>query len=243
MRHKFGLGFLSLIISIISLAFSFNPTLTGNVIGTNVNTSYFYFISLVFFILSILIFTSRKTLDAIIIPGGQEKQERTERAVKEYLGGGANILLISGRIDKPIKTSEIYSTYKRLRSYGIKPGEMVVEGKSANTLENVLFSLEKLKKRGAHDVGIASNPTHLDRFEYVIKKAKEEGIVDKDFRVHRLETSETAGQWIYGVVSNWLYEYELRHGLKNAEKPWFHKPIKKVIDYFSRKAREKPKEK
>ena len=60
------------------------------------------------------------------------------------------------------------------------------------------------------------------------------GIIDKDFRIHRLDTSETLGEWIYGVASNMLYKYELRRGLSNAEKPWFHKVIKKVVDYAAR---------
>ena len=215
MWNKWPLGFSFLIISAIFLIISFNPSLTGNVVGTNTNAPYFYFISLVFFILSILIFVSRKTLDAILIPTGtpEADKRRTDRAVKEYIGGGSHVLMITGRIDQPVKTSQVYNIYKRLRSYGIKPGEMRVEGKSANTLENVLFSLEKLKKMGAHEVGIASNPTHLDRFEYVIKKAKEEGIVDKDFRVHRLPTSETFGEWAYGVLANLKYRYKLRKGL------------------------------
>ena len=33
----------------------------------------------------------------------------------------------------------------------------------------------------------------------------------------------------------------LRKGLKNAERPWFHKPIKKVVSYFAEKAKEKQK--
>ena len=242
MRYKFAIGFFFLLIAIVSLLFSFNQSMTGNAIGTNGNTSYFYLISLISFIFSFLILTSRQTLDAILIPTGDLSPElkRTRRAYEE--GGKDQIYLISGRIDRPLTPErENYRIYKQLREHGVPVRNIKIEAKSGTTLENVLESLKKLKQMGAHDVGIASYRTHLDRFEYVINKAKEEGLIGEDFRIHRLPVSETWGEHIYGVVSNLLYKYELRNGLQNAEKPWFHKPIKKVIDYFARISREKPK--
>ncbi|MCX6749235.1 MAG: YdcF family protein [Candidatus Pacearchaeota archaeon] len=139
--------------------------------------------------------------------------KRTKKAYEEGKENKGQVYLISGRIDKPLKTSQVYSIYKQLRGYDIHPRQMLIEGKSANTLENVLFSLEKLKKRGAHDIGIASSPIHLDRFEYIIKKAKEKGIIDKNFRVHRLETDESFKEWFYGVLANLKEKYRLRKGI------------------------------
>ncbi len=237
MRNKLSKGIFFLALSFLFLLVSFSPRLSGGTIGVNTHISLSFIISIIFFFLAILVFVARQTLDAIMIPTGtfEADKRRTERAYEEGKEEKGQIYLISGRIDKPIKTSQVYAIYKQLRSHDIRLGNIIIEGKSANTLENVLFSLEKLKKRGAHDVGIASNPIHLDRFEYVIKKAKEEGIIDKDFRVHRLEVPETPGEHIYGVVSNWLYRYELRKGLAHAEKPWFHKWIKKIISYIAEK--------
>jgi uncharacterized SAM-binding protein YcdF (DUF218 family) len=222
MRRRNGLSILSLIASAIFLLISFKPSLTGGFIGINLDISPLYLISSVFFLVSILIFATRQTLDAIMIPTGTREadKERTDKAVEEYyLGRGADFLLISGRIDRPIETSQVYDIYKRLKGYGIKQEEVQVEGRSANTLENVLFSLEKLKKRGAKDVGIASNPMHLDRFEYIIEKAKESGIIDRDFRVHRLETSEDLKQKWYELLAGLKYRYKLREGIPAEYKP------------------------
>ncbi|MEK6847578.1 MAG: ElyC/SanA/YdcF family protein [Nanoarchaeota archaeon] len=240
MRNKFAYGIPFLLIAIISLLFSFNQSMTGNAIGTNGNTSYIYLISLISFILSFLILTSKQTLDAILIPTGDLSPDlkRTKKTFEK--GGKEQVYLISGRIDQPLtRERENYRIYKELRDHGVRAGNIRIEAKSGTTLENVIESLEKLKKMGARDVGIASYPTHLDRFEYIIKKAKEEGLVDEDFRVHRLGVPETWGEHIYGVISNLLYKYELRNGLQRVEKPWFHKPIKKVISYFADRAKEK----
>lgn len=140
-------GIYFLIMSAVFLLISFNPTLTSGVIGANTEISSSYLISIIFFLVSSLIFASRQTLDTIMIPTGPSykiDRERTDRAVQEdeavqrEEGEESNqIYLISGRIDEPVKTSQVYEIYKRLRDSGIKPKEMVVEGKSANTLENI----------------------------------------------------------------------------------------------------------
>ncbi len=207
MRHKNPVGFSLLVLSAVFLLISLNPTITGSIIGVNEKISPVYLVSLIFFISSVLIFASRQTLDAIMIPTGSYKtdKERTERAYEEGKDKPGQVYLITGRIDKPVKTSQVYSIYKQLRSYGIKPGKIRIEGKSANTLE-------KLKQMGAHDVGIASNPTHLDSFEDLIKEAKKEGIAGNDLRVHRLTAPESFRDWVYGIVHRTIYRYELAHG-------------------------------
>ena len=212
MRHKKQKGFYFLMISLIFFMVQFNFNLTGNVVGFNASFSYFRIIGIVTFLISILIFASRQTLDAIMIPTGQEENERVDRAYEEGKKNEDQIYLISGKIDKPTKSSEVYKIYKRLRGYGIKPKDIKLEAKSKNTLENVLLSLEKLKKMGAHDIGIASYPKHLDRFEDLIEEAKKEGIIDKNFKVHRLETPESFEQWFYGILHRAVYRYELAHG-------------------------------
>jgi uncharacterized SAM-binding protein YcdF (DUF218 family) len=247
MRHKHKKGFFFLIISAIFLLISFKPTIIGAVVGISSEFSYSYIISIVFFLASVLIFASRQTLDAIMIPTGdyETDKQRTDRAIQEdkdvkegHPKKSHQVYLISGRIDKPIKTSQVNEIYKRLRSYGIKPKNIRIEGKSKNTLENVLFSLEKLKKMGVHDVGIASYPTHLDRFEDLIKEAKKEGIIYKNFRVHRLETPENLKQKLYGIIHQAVYRYELAHGgLKNVGESRLQqikRKLTRIIDKISK---------
>lgn len=197
------------------MLFSFIPTITGATIGTLQSFSYLHIIGFAFFLISILIFASKQTLDVIIIPTGPSYEidkERTEKALEEYKKEKGSVFMITGRIDEPKRNSQVYKIYQHLRNSGLKPSQMIVEGKSRNTIENVLFSLEKLKKKGAKDIGIASNPSHLDRFEYVIQKSKEEGIVNENFRVHRLETPENLREKIYGFLADMKTRYKLRKG-------------------------------
>ena len=91
---------------------------------------------------------------------------------------------------------------------------MVVEPQARNTIENVLYSLEKIKKRGGTDVGIVSYPRHLDRFENIIKRGKEEGVIDKNFEIYRIPTKyeEAPREKVYEFLSRILGRYKLRHG-------------------------------
>ena len=170
-------------------------------------------------IVAFLIFASRQTLDAIMIPTGgyEENAKRTKRAAERYANGGGKILLISGAIEKPVKTSQVYEIEKQLRSYGIKPSQIMVEGKSKSTLDNMLYSLEKLKKIGAKKIGIAAPTSQLDRFESIIHQAKKEGLVDKDFTIYRLRVPEDFKKRIYGTVARLVYDYKLSRGLRYAK--------------------------
>jgi len=223
---KRKIGSFILIISIIILLISSITQITGNVISENFPniTNYLFIIGLTLLFLSYFILGHKKSLDAIIIPTGPSNEigrERAERAVKE--NEEIDYFLISGNINKPsnvknrLKGSQQQSIYKELRNHGIKPSEMRIEGKSKDTIENVLNSFEKLKKSGAKDIGISSNPSHLDRFEEIIDRAKKEGIIDKDFRIYRLETKETPGMKLYGVLANIMNDYKLRKGIRNRD--------------------------
>jgi len=226
---------LGIFLFVIALIFFFisNPfNLTGNVIGGSIEFDYLFIIGIVFLIASFVAFVSRQSLDAIVIPTGgsyETDMARADEAVKEYYTGkGAKKLIISGGLGgKPVSKSQRADIYRRLREYRIKPSEMGIEGTSRNTLENLLNVLEKLKKKGAKDVGIASNPSHLDRFEDILEQAKKEGIASKDFKIYRLETPESFGDKFYGILSRLFYRYKLSKGLEEAKKrktpSWFRK--------------------
>ena len=173
-------------------------------------------LALVLFGISVFLLITRKSLDAIIIPLGDPiEKKRVGRAIEEYnkemeedpKGKHAYFVISGERGNVDLKDSERYMTYNELRKHDIKPSQMVIEGKSYNTMENILNSLKEIKKRGGREVGIASYPWHLKRFDYIIGQAKKEGIVDKDFKIHRLETSETVKEEIYGILSYLLEKY------------------------------------
>ena len=155
MRRKLLLGFLFLIASIASFLLSYQENFTGAVIGTNAGLSYFYLASLIFSIMALLIFASRQTLDAIMIPTGgyEENSKRTKRALEEYdFGRGAKYVLISG--GTPAQDLQIY---RKLRKAGVEKKRIGLEEKSNSTLDNVLYSIEALKESGVKDLGIASS--------------------------------------------------------------------------------------
>ncbi|MEX2017478.1 MAG: YdcF family protein [Candidatus Pacearchaeota archaeon] len=227
--------FLLLTFVILSLPY---VSMTGNVINElSLGKSIVNLLALVFFIVSVFLFLARKSLDAIIIPlGDPVYKKRVKRAEKEYdeeveadpKGKHAYFVISGEQGNVPLKDSERYMTYNELRKHGINPSQMMVEGSSHNSMENILNSLERIKKKGGKDVGIASYPWHLERFNYIIDEAKKEGIVDKNFKIHRLETSETVKESVYGILAYLLERYNLRHGFKGysrdknsfVEKAW-----------------------
>jgi|SRR3989344_527262 len=216
MNKKIGLIFL--MISIILFIIP-SISITGNIIAEKfLNNSYFFISGLIFLFISFLILASRQSLDAIIIPTGPSIEigkERADIAAEAYKERQAKLLLISGK-DSAKKDSQRYAIYKELRRYGIKPGEIRIEHASRDTIENILFSLKKIKERGLRDIGIASNPSHLDRFEMIIERAKKEGIIDDNFKIYRLETKETFGESVYGFFANLFNRYKLRHGIEKS---------------------------
>jgi len=205
-----------LLLSVFLFSLNFSPNLTGAFV--NGNQSIFNILTLlgfVFLMASFIIFTSRQTLDAIIIPTGgfKENAKRTKRALAEYEKRGTKYFVISGEKEKPkLRESHRNQIYRELRKYGIKPSQMKIEGKSKNTLENALYSLKKL--RGFKDIGIVSYPEHLERFEYIVKKAKEGGEIPKDVTIHQIKTKQTLQEWIYGTLANIKERYRLRKGIK-----------------------------
>ena len=123
---------------------SYNTAFTGGVIGTDTTPSLLYLVSMIFIIASLFIFVSRQTLDAIMIPTGgyEENTKRIRRALEEYdFGKGAKYVLISGGTP-----TQDFQIYRKLRQAGVEKKKIRLEGKSNSTLDNVLYSLETLKK-------------------------------------------------------------------------------------------------
>ncbi len=239
---KRRIGLFILIISILILVL--NPLITGKVISeSSFSSPLLYFLGLFLLFLSFKIISYKKSLDAIIIPTGpniETARGRAKRAAEEYDKKGSEVLIISGFVipgKYKLKGTQQQEIYKILRKHGIKPSQMRVEGKSKDTIENILYSSEILKKLGARDIGIASEPSHLSRFERIIEAAKKEGYIDEDFKFHRLETEESMASGIYGILANVLTDYKLRKGIDNARKsgnPRWVESLKSFLGKFYR---------
>jgi len=213
---------LSPIVFTIGLVFilaNFSPTLTGKVISDVGIISYFSWIGLVFILGSLLMFVSRKSLDSIIIPTGGDSRidmERTKEGKKAYQNKKEEYFVISGNImnsagDKS-KTRDILN---ELKSQGIDPSQITIEGKSKDSIGNIINSFKKIKQRGGKKVGIVSYDDHLDRFEDIFNKAQGEGLIDSDFKLYKVPTTENNKEKFYEVLAHVLHKYKLRNGIGN----------------------------
>lgn len=206
MRNRLGKGIFFLLLAFLFLLISFNPKISGGVIGVSTDFSLSFIAGLVFFIFAIIIFASRQALDAIIIPTGTLEADilRAETAEKEksrLKSGGWYV--ISGYYPhgdiKGTRESQDYRIYKHLREHGIIPREMIVEGRAHDTLENTIYSLKKIKQKAEKkgrtetlDIGITTYHGHFKRFKDFYEKAVKKGMIGKgDFRLHEIPTPET----------------------------------------------------
>jgi len=232
-KRIFALGFFLLGVIILIIFGNFN--LTGDVISDYINFSYIpNVIALTLIFLSLILFMARKGIDAIVIPtGGGEFDEKEgmyqmdrDRARTALEHGGdlekEGYFVISGYMGgnkKEISEGQSYSIYKFLRRHGIKPSQMMVEGKSHDTLQNVVYTLKKIKAREQKegdekpwDVAFVSYPGHLNRFEDFVKQAEKKGIVGQgDFIFHKIPTGEE-------TLEERKYENNLLRKLKHLHK-------------------------
>ena len=191
-----------------------NISITGNVISDYIqNFSFQNIIGLAIIFISLFLLIERKSLDAIPTGGGvfDEKEgmysQDRDRARTALEHGGdleeKGYFVISGykgKNKKEISEGQSYSIYKFLRRHGIKPKDMVVEGQSHDTLQNVVYTLKKIKakeqkegdKRPWH-IAFVSYPRHLERFEDFVEQAEKKGIVNKgDFIFHKIPTGKNS---------------------------------------------------
>ena len=207
------LPFVLLFAGFVFLFLSIDITFTGAVVGTDIqikNTLFFIF-SLTFFIISLLLFVANKSLEALVIPTGtlEASKRRVETDMRSYINTREPkpYVFVSGEINRdeggrPKKESQQYLIYKELRKhYGLKPSDLIIEGKSRDTLENFLYLIKKMKRKGINHMKIATNPSQYWRFKLFEREAKREGLVDDSFEVEPIYTSETPREFVYGVVA------------------------------------------
>ena len=212
-------------ISITLFFLSSNFGITGGIIGVKqFNFSFVQILSLIFFMGFLLVFSSKKTLDVLIVPTGDgiQNPKRAKKAIEEWDKDEIGKIMISGRVDKNsenkiknLRNSERYSIYKTLREGKIKPYEISISG-GKDSVENILYSFDKIKN--VKSVGIISYPEHLKRFEYIFKKAKKEGIISKDTELMEIPTEQSLKEYFYGKVANLREYWVLRNGIKNRSK-------------------------
>ena len=240
MKIKRKIGILFLIVSLIFLFKKTNFNITGNFINNYFQRTFLFqhFLGLVLLVISMILLTSntKKSLEAIIVPTGVKKAniKRGKKAGENYNVYKRQYFIISGAPEEPLKKSGRASIYRELRKYGIKPLQMNIEGKSRDSLENVIYSLKKLRKN-TKKISFVSSPWHVKKFKYIIEKAKQEGYVPKDLEVEYITTNQNIKDTLYGILALIKEKYKLRKGIDYALK---HKTgkignlIKKLINWF-----------
>ena len=228
---KKKLAIFSFVLALILFAIGFNFNLTGNVIGSSFLTysSFLHLLGLGFLIGSVLLLTSKKSLDYLIVPTGQGNENilRTEKALKEWDKGYIQKIAISGKREGSLKDSERAQIYNALIKKDIKPKNIFISG-GKDSKENIEYFFKKLGKLGkeVHDIGIVSYPSHLDRFEIYFEQAKQKGLIPKDTKLHRIETNETSKEETYGILAKLKDKYP---ALKYLNEKTFVGPLIKNI--------------
>jgi len=225
------LNFVGFALFLISLGIIFLGmfSITGHVISDKKYFSLTNIIGFALLFLSFILMTSRKSLEAIVIPAGKKEENKTRaKRGRDYYNNDEQYFIISGgRGDEPLRESDMAEIYnelreaEKLRIYGkkpkIKPSQIVVEGRSADTLENVLYSLQKLKSNTG-EITFVSYPLHLRKMRMIMKKAREEGLVPGGLKERYVPTSQNISEFIYGVLALAKEKYRLRNGIKEAQK-------------------------
>ena len=207
------LSILFFVCGVILILISIDSSITGAVIGgaSGIKNNILFIGGLASLITSFVLFVHGKSLlEAIVIPTGslEADRERTGRAMEKYseFENPTPYVLITGDIEQnahgELKNSRYYSIYEELREkYNLKPSDMIIEGKSQDTLENFLYSVKKLKKKGIDKMEIATNRTQFWRFKMFEKKAKKEGLIKESFKIKPLYTHESFKEFIYGILA------------------------------------------
>lgn len=209
-----------LIISLVLILSSINFNITSNTILEKSNLSFtpLLYLGLIFFVLSIL--TSSKSLETILIPTGMPKaiRERAKKAVEILKKEKDSYVLISGEIERderrrPKADDSTYQIYKELRKNNFYPKQMIIEGKSRDSLENFLYSLKRLNKKGISKIKIVTNPLHYARFKLFEKKARKQNMLPENFEMSPVYTKNTENIF-YGILA-YIKDYIRMNSTKN----------------------------
>jgi len=179
--------------------------------------------------------TSKVSLDAILIPCSNEEhltRKRAKRAVKAHTKYPNALIVASGGNTpglNPAYSSEAHIAYEELRKAGIKPGNMRMETRSKDSIDNIRLSLKKIP--GAKKIGIVSNRHQIERLERIIAKGKEEGAILNDLQVYPIRTSESFKERVYEFPASLLTSYLLKtRGYSESSLP--EGKFKKSINYL-----------
>ena len=207
-KEKAFFGKFFLIFGMLAFLFGASTTLTGNFIGANGffdgNIS-FTIIGIVFLFVSFLILVSKENvLEMIVVPtgpSGEIEKQRAEGGARLYHARPNSRVIISGYLNGitpgTFRGSQSHQIYKTLRRNGVPRGDIDIEGKSHDTLENVRYVSKILKDENIPHATVVTDRDHARRMSMLFRKAKEEGIAPKDLEI---ETYSKGIEKAYGPL-------------------------------------------
>lgn len=153
--------------------------------------------------------------DLIVVLAG-EKLNRMESAVKLYQMRKVPILISGGNLSKEgIREWEKYFRYGE--SHGVLTSDMLVEGESKNTYENLLYSLKILaKKKQFQRIVFVSSSQHLLRVSLTLFKVLEEFPISITYSFYPADSKNVS-------LESWCFSSEGRSEIAGE--------LKKIIQY------------
>jgi len=135
---------------------------------------------------------------------GYSTEERLRLAVSLYHQRTRTILISDGSLYR--KSPAIPRLLTWLAGRGVPPGDVLLEGHSQNTRENLVNCLAMIRESGYEQVIACTSPYHQARVKLIMKQ-----IGYRDFKIARMIHSEIrfdsgAGQWFRNLRLIW-WEY------------------------------------
>lgn len=95
---------------------------------------------------------------------------RIDRALELYNEGFGRYIIVTGGMGPGEAITESEASKRYLISKGISEDKIIMEDKSTSTMENLIYSKEKIKENNIGSVVIVSNKYHLKRASLMAKK-------------------------------------------------------------------------
>jgi len=115
--------------------------------------------------------------DCIVVPSGNEENQRVEYAAALYRQGLAGKILFCGQLalqkQTKINLAKIYAV-----SLGVRQEDILLEEDSATTFENALYSKPIIEAQGWRSLILVTYPVHTRRAKLIFRN-----ILPKDIRI------------------------------------------------------------
>jgi len=119
-----------------------------------------------------------KKSDCIIVLGCQVKgtypspflQSRLKEGLRLYKEGYSNYIVVSGGKGPGEDITEAEAMKKFLMGKGIDESVIIMEDKSKNTKENLIYSKDIMKEKGFKNAIVVSNKYHLKRASFMCEE-------------------------------------------------------------------------